>query len=184
MTGEKVWKVNLGLGISAPPITYTVDGKQYISLLVGWGGSGTLLGSTAAQHGWKYKVHPRRLYTFALDGKTPVPASPPPAFAQPVDPKDFKIDDKLAEHGQKLYATHCLWCHGGGVVSGGATPDLRESPIPLTRDAFTAVVKDGAKIVNGMPAFKEFKDEDVDGLMHYIRKRARESVAAAAVAKP
>jgi hypothetical protein len=38
-TGDKLWSVNSAHGISAPPITYTVDGKQYVSLLVGWGGS-------------------------------------------------------------------------------------------------------------------------------------------------
>ena len=27
-TGEVLWRQNLGLGISAPPITYEVDGKQ------------------------------------------------------------------------------------------------------------------------------------------------------------
>jgi quinohemoprotein ethanol dehydrogenase len=37
--GEMVWSADLGLGISAPPITYSVDGTQYVALLVGWGGS-------------------------------------------------------------------------------------------------------------------------------------------------
>ena len=39
-TGEPLWSYDLGLGISAPPITYAVDGKQYVALLVGWGGGG------------------------------------------------------------------------------------------------------------------------------------------------
>ncbi|MGE0861270.1 MAG: PQQ-dependent dehydrogenase, methanol/ethanol family [Gammaproteobacteria bacterium] len=174
-TGDKLWKTDLGLGISAPPITYSIDGKQYVSLLVGWGGGGTLLGSLAAQHGWKYKAHPRRLYTFALGAKTAMPPMPPKAYAQPVDPPDFKVDSQLAAHGKELYTTHCLWCHGGGMVSGGSAPDLRESPIPLTRDAFKAVVLGGAKVPNGMPQFKEFKDQDLDGLLHYIRQRARDT---------
>ncbi|MGB1885365.1 MAG: PQQ-dependent dehydrogenase, methanol/ethanol family, partial [Gammaproteobacteria bacterium] len=77
VSGERLWSLDLGSGISAPPVTYAVDGKQYVSLLVGWGGAGLISGSLAAQHGWKYKVHPRRLYTFAIDGDTPVPPSPP-----------------------------------------------------------------------------------------------------------
>ena len=36
-TGEEVWSTDLGLGVSAPPITYAVDGRQYVALLVGWG---------------------------------------------------------------------------------------------------------------------------------------------------
>ena len=180
-TGEPVWSVKVGLGISAPPITYAVDGKQYVSLLVGWGGSGLLFGSHAAQHGWKYKVHPRRLLTFALDGKMPMPAAPPPAFAVPLDPPGFIVEPKLAERGVALYAQSCILCHGAGVVSGGYASDLRESPLPLSREAFKAVVVDGARLANGMPRFRDFTDQDLDSLMHYIRQEAR--AAASAVAK-
>ena len=177
-TGDKLWSVQLGLGISSPPITYTVDGKQYVSLLVGWGGGGTLLGTMAAQHGWKYKVHPRRLYTFALDGKAPIPASPPQAFASPVDVPGFKIDEALAAHGGTLFTRSCMWCHGGGVVSGGAAPDLRESPLATSREALKNVVVDGALLANGMPRFGELTDKDIDGLLHYIRKQARVGLTA------
>ncbi len=34
-----LWTFNTGGGVSAPPITFTVDGKQYIALLVGQGGA-------------------------------------------------------------------------------------------------------------------------------------------------
>ncbi len=173
--GEQLWSVNVGSGISSAPISYSVDGKQYVSLLVGWGGGGTILGSLAAQHGWKYKAHPRRLFTFALDGKVAMPPSPPPALAQPIDPPDFKIDPALAERGRELFARSCLYCHGAGMVAGGQAPDLRESAIATSRDAFKSVVLDGAKRVNGMPPFQELKDEDIDGLMHFIRQRARET---------
>jgi alcohol dehydrogenase (cytochrome c) len=30
-----VWSFNAGTGINAPPITYSVNGKQYIAVLVG-----------------------------------------------------------------------------------------------------------------------------------------------------
>ena len=39
-TGNQVWSFNAGLGIIAAPMSYAVDGKQYIALLVGWGGTG------------------------------------------------------------------------------------------------------------------------------------------------
>ncbi len=178
--GTVLWSIKMGSGISSAPVTYTVDGKQYVSLLVGWGGGGTILGSLAAQHGWKYRVHPRRLYTFALDGKTPVPPSPPPAMAQVLDLPAFKIDSALAEHGRKLYAGVCLYCHGAGMVSGGTAPDLRESPIASDREAFKNVVQNGALVMNGMPQFKELQDRDIDALLHFIRLRARESKPAIA----
>ena len=54
--GEKLWGVKLQQGF-ANPVTYMVDGKQYVSVL-----SGRNRG---------------RLYTFTLDGNVPVP--PPPS---------------------------------------------------------------------------------------------------------
>ena len=177
VTGKKLWSTNLGLGISAPPVTYSIDGKQYVSLLVGWGGAGVISGSLAAQHGWKYKVHPRRLYTFALGSSKAVPPSPPPAYAIPVDLPDFKLDDELVSYGKQIYSESCTLCHGGGAVSGGGAPDLRESPLVLSRQTFVDVIINGAKFANGMPRFKDFGDREIDGLMHYVRERARVTAA-------
>lgn len=174
-TGEQLWSVDLGVGISAPPITYSIDGKQYVSLLVGWGGAGLISGTLAAQHGWAYKRHPRRLYSFALDAVVPVPASPPPYFEQAIDVPEMSIDAELVAHGQSIYGQSCFLCHGGGVVSGGYAPDLRASPLGLSRDAFVEVVKNGAKMSGGMPRFTHLKDREIDGLLHYIRREARKA---------
>lgn len=176
--GEELLDIDVGLGISAPPITYKLDDKQYVSVLVGWGGAGLIAGSLAAQHGWSYKSHPRRLMTFALDSKLAMPASPPPHFPQPIDVPEFAVDDDLAAHGLSVYSQTCFLCHGGGGVSGGNAPDLRASPLVLSRDAFVDVVKNGAKLSGGMPRFTYFTDKEIDGLMHYLRKQARKAVRA------
>ena len=34
-TLQEVWSFNVGTGINAPPITYSVNGKQYVAVLVG-----------------------------------------------------------------------------------------------------------------------------------------------------
>ena len=175
-TGEKLWSTQLGLGISAPPITYSVDGKQYVSLLVGPGGAALLTGSLQAQHGWKYGVHTRRMFTFALDGTQAIPETPPLTYAEPIDVPDFEINDELVEQGATLYAESCTWCHGGGGVAGGMAPDLRESPIVLSHGAFKTVVEGGAKVENGMPQFRHLGDREIDALTHYIRKMARNAV--------
>ena len=36
---DKLWSFNTGSGVNAPPVTFTVDGKQYIAILVGVGGA-------------------------------------------------------------------------------------------------------------------------------------------------
>ncbi len=34
-TLEELWRINVGTGINAPPMTYAVDGKQYIAIATG-----------------------------------------------------------------------------------------------------------------------------------------------------
>ncbi len=179
-SGKELWSVNVGSGISAPPITYSIDGKQYLSLLVGWGGSGLIAGSISAQHGWAYRVHPRRLFTFALDGKVAMPPSPPPYFPKPVDVPGFEVDPALARDGLQTYAQSCMLCHGGGVVSGGYAPDLRASPIPTSHEEFKEVVVRGRPEL-GMPRFRDFSDREIDGLLHYIRQQARKATSSTTV---
>ncbi len=36
---QKVWSFHTGAGVNAPPMTFTVDGKQYIAILAGVGGA-------------------------------------------------------------------------------------------------------------------------------------------------
>jgi alcohol dehydrogenase (cytochrome c) len=38
-TLQKLWEFNTGGGVNAPPMTFTVDGKQYVAILVGMGGA-------------------------------------------------------------------------------------------------------------------------------------------------
>ena len=38
-TLQKLWEFNTGGGVNAPPMTFSVDGKQYIAILVGLGGA-------------------------------------------------------------------------------------------------------------------------------------------------
>jgi alcohol dehydrogenase (cytochrome c) len=34
-TGKKLWRYNLGAGVNAPPVTYEVDGRQYVAVAAG-----------------------------------------------------------------------------------------------------------------------------------------------------
>ena len=39
-TWEELWSINVGTGFSAPPMTYAVDGRQYIAIASGISGVG------------------------------------------------------------------------------------------------------------------------------------------------
>src|SRR5947209_15512033 len=55
--GKLLWEFDSGIGIAAPPMTYQVDGTQYLAVLAGWGGP-EVLGNRATGKG---KVAPGKL---------------------------------------------------------------------------------------------------------------------------
>jgi quinohemoprotein ethanol dehydrogenase len=173
-SGEVLWSREMGVGTQAPPLTYSVDGVQYVAILAGWGGAPSLMGSLAAQHGWVGRRYPRRLLSFALDGDARLAESPPPLTkVEPIDDPAFAVDAALAERGKLGYTRNCSICHGVGAVAGGYAPDLRASPVPLDAAAFKAIVHGGALETRGMPRFDELSDKELDAIRHYLRQRAR-----------
>ena len=125
-TGKELWRYDLGLGISAPPITYAVNGRQYVAILVGWGGAlAGLGGPLSAAHGWAYGAQTRSLVAFSLDGKATLPKQPPPTFATPLK-ADFKVDPDAVEGGRRgvraLHRVPRAWRRGR---RHGAGPPLR-----------------------------------------------------------
>lgn len=173
--GKALWKFNAGLGIVASPISYEVSGTQYVSVLVGYGGS--TYGEGLFSAGWKFGAQPRRLLTFKLGGAARLPASAPPDLAvHPLDDPDYRIVRADIKAGRMLYTFRCGICHGINVVSSGApAPDLRESPIALSPDSLWQVVHEGALVERGMPAFKDLSRTDADKIFNYIRFAAREA---------
>ena len=169
-TGAELWRYDLGLGISAPPITYKLDGRQYVALLVGYGGSYTM-GFTPGlpDEGWAYGVHRRRLVAFALDGDVSLPPQPPPYKPEPLVYADFPLDESIVMQGAMLYGTYCGICHGGGSVANAMAPDLRASAVPLDATGFAEVVREGSRANRAMPPFAALTDEELKAIRHYLR---------------
>jgi quinohemoprotein ethanol dehydrogenase len=179
LTGEQLWDENLGLGISAPPITYSVNGRQYLAILVGWGGAMSALGGQEmADYGWAYGDHTRRLLAFSLDGTRTVPVSAPPRVPTPLATSDFIVDGATAESGELDYESICSFCHGGAAIAAGMAPDLRASGVILSADTFEQVVRGGALASRGMPPFADFSDAELNQMRHYIRQQAEIALAA------
>jgi quinohemoprotein ethanol dehydrogenase len=171
--GEDVWKLYAGVAVTGVPITYSVDGEQYVSITAGpLHGASAAFGSVSAQWGWDSRIHPRRLLTFKLDGKAKVPPTPPPVRAEPLPAPQFELDEAQVVAGLRQYM-RCMLCHGPGAVAGGNAPDLRASPVLLSKEAFSDVVQGGTLVENGMPGFPELSDSALEQLRHYIRAKAR-----------
>jgi quinohemoprotein ethanol dehydrogenase len=173
VTGKEHWKFNAGLGIIAAPISYLANGKQYISVLVGWGGTSAGM-SSVLDVGWKYGAQTRRLLTFALGGKAALPIEPGRDMkVHALDDPDLVINEADVAAGRNL-SVACLACHGAGFRGAGAPgPDLRESAIALRLDTFSQLLREG-RMEKGMPQFKSLTDDQIRQLHAYLRARARE----------
>ncbi|MFT4027470.1 MAG: PQQ-dependent dehydrogenase, methanol/ethanol family [Novosphingobium sp.] len=175
--GQRLWRYYVGMGIVAAPMTYRVGGKQYVSILAGYGSAAAAI-SHVANIGWKFGVHPRRILTFVLDGKARLPETPPPnPQIEPLDDPDLVLSAADVAQGEELYH-RCLGCHGREAIGAGGAPDLRESPIALGKDSFLAVVHDGVLLERGMPSFAMLPPEQLLKIHAYIRSRARAELRA------
>jgi len=139
-TGRELWEARVGTGIGAGPITYEVDGRQYVTVVAGWGGAFALGGGPAAQQG--NSDARGRVVTYTIPADAPPPT--PEQMAAVLDAPGALAD------GGRLFHKNCAECHGGSGISGSkAIPDLRHTPLPY--EAFDAVVRQGLKANNGMP---------------------------------
>jgi quinohemoprotein ethanol dehydrogenase len=172
--GKQLWQFDAQLGIIAPPITYAVQGKQYVSILVGWGGARGAVAVVLDPLGWKYGAQPRRLLTFALDsnGKLP-PATPPDVTFSPAVNSNIQTEPAAVERGSSVYNNSCVVCHGVGATAGGLAPDLRASTTFFDLGALTAILRHGSLTARGMPKFDELADSDIASLQQYVASRAR-----------
>jgi quinohemoprotein ethanol dehydrogenase len=72
--GEKLLEIQTGRTGMAPPITYEIDGKQYVAFMGGAGRGAATMGPTDEKVG-----NPPLLFVFELDGKAALPAAAGPA---------------------------------------------------------------------------------------------------------
>ncbi len=167
--GEKLWEVAVGTGVIAPPVTYEVDGAQYVSVLAGWGGSFAMAGGTATGG----IPAPGRLLTFRLDGKQKLPFTMAQKLPD-VKTIEFEASPETITAGAVLFAQQCATCHGLAAMSGGATPDLRYSQTGIF-DRYKQIVLEGLFADAGMPSFKgRLSAEEVDAIRAYVLKRRSE----------
>jgi quinohemoprotein ethanol dehydrogenase len=174
--GKDLWSFNAAVAVTGVPITYSINGRQYLTITSGpLNGSTAAYGSASARWGWTSQGFPRRLLTFALNGKVLLPPASASSFAKPLAAPELQIDPAKVAAGSREYV-RCLLCHGTAAIAGGNAPDLRASPVPLSASGFAAIVRDGALVSRGMPQFAELSDAQLESLRHYVRARAREAL--------
>ena len=168
--GKQLWQFDAGTGIMAAPMTYSVDGVQYVSVMAGWGGPTATF--NAPNHG-KMKPGYGRILTFALGGKATVPVRAFGHSGPPTPAITINASPQMIHDGQLLYTANCAQCHGLAVVAG-PLPDLRYATRQV-HEQFQAIVLGGARSTLGMPSFKDLLTADqVKNIQAYVLSRAAE----------
>jgi PQQ-dependent dehydrogenase (methanol/ethanol family) len=169
--GQQLWTFDAGTGIIAPPVTYNVDGVQYVTVMAGWGGSTALFnapGSGPVKPGFG------RMVTFTLNGTAVLKA---PAFGHKEPPSpaiSASAPPRTVHEGDLLFNDHCAGCHGVNAVAG-PLPDLRYAS-KETLEGIEGIVLGGSRAPAGMPSFaKILNGPQVRAIRAYIVSRAREA---------
>jgi quinohemoprotein ethanol dehydrogenase len=147
--GKPLAEINVGTSIMAAPMTYELDGEQYVALLAGFGGAlgGSYpQGTAAARYG-----NAGRIVAFKIGGGgVPLPAAvdrssafPRPAVARFGTPAQIDLGDALLQR-------HCSHCHAN--ETSGAVPDLRRMT-GQTHAEFDSIVLQGSRASKGMGSF-------------------------------
>ena len=162
ISGKTLWQSATGTGVVAPPISYELDGTQYIAVMAGWGGAAGLAnfsGDAPPSRG--------RLLVYALGGKGTIPTPPDlPVLSEAPPPRNGTIAS--FERGALVYSYNCEVCHGIQVEQGTILPDLRYMSNG-THDRFESIVLGGLLKSVGMKSFaKELSKADVRDLHNYL----------------
>jgi quinohemoprotein ethanol dehydrogenase len=151
VSGKVLHRINVGTGIMAAPMSYEIDGEQYVAVNAGFGGALNVAyppGAVAAE-----RENRERLIVFKVGGKPPElpPLRETIAFTEA--PAQYRGDAEAVKRGGALYGAYCGRCHGGKDGMGGY-PNLWKM-VPETHDAFDAIVLEGAFVDAGMAGFAD-----------------------------
>jgi quinohemoprotein ethanol dehydrogenase len=163
-TGNVLKVIQTGSHIMAAPMTYAVDGEQFVALQAGYGGAAITVGPIPPKSAaFKYE-NTNRIIAFKLGGG----AVPKPApvveerFAEP--PKQTAAKAEI-DAGEVLFVQECSRCH---VLGPSSTPDLRRLNSGL-HAAFKEILLHGALAPAGMERFDDtLSDKDADNIHAYL----------------
>ncbi len=162
-TGTPLWRYDTEVGVMAAPISYAIDGEQYIAVAAGWGGAFGLI----VRLDEKNVIPQSRILVFKLGAKNSLPVSDNSLELVEIPPQTDATSEQLDE-GLRLYTNHCLVCHGAGVSSAKSIPDLRNLPMVFYEN-FDKVVREGMMESAGMPNFgKVLSKNDVQDIYAYV----------------
>ncbi len=163
-TGRILKSIQTGSHLMAAPMTYVVNGEQYVAVQAGYGGAAITVGTIPPHSAALKYQNVNRIIAFKLGGPAvpPPPAREPTRFVKP--PAQTASADRILA-GEVKFVQECSRCH---VLGPSVTPDLRNLA-PGLQTMFKDIVLRGAVAPTGMERFDDILTEgDVDDIHAYL----------------
>ncbi|MDR0781550.1 MAG: PQQ-dependent dehydrogenase, methanol/ethanol family [Pseudomonadales bacterium] len=171
-SGAQLWhSTPTHTGVAAAPVTYTVNGEQYVAVVAG------------RSNGNYYAPDYSRLLVFKQGAAQVLPE--PVSYTPPtLNPPQATASIEQVARGAEIYGHNCWICHGdvgsaGGPLRRGLFPELAVSPTLNSQELFDAVVLQGVRSANGMVSFANVVNADgAADLRAYLIERANAALNA------
>jgi quinohemoprotein ethanol dehydrogenase len=159
--GQLLKQIDVGTSMMAAPMTYRINGEQYVAVMAGYGGGLLFEAFPAGSAPLKYGNG--RIIGFKLGGgDVPKPTALPESPPVELPPREGNAKQIAA--GEVLYNRYCARCHVFGV---GLLPDLRRMN-PGTHSVFYEIVLHGAYQAKGMARWDDvLSHEDAEAIHAY-----------------
>ena len=169
-TGAELWSYDNQAATLAGPISYAVDGEQYIAVPAGYGTSFFLInGFFAPKEGAPVSA---RVYAFKLAGRAQKPQITLTRIPTP-QPPVLQVTADEYRRGTALYENYCLPCHGIAAITGGVLPDLRKSGRLHDAELWKRAVVGADLAARGMPRFERYVTAaDAELIRAYVARQA------------
>ncbi len=164
-SGKRLAAIAMGSSMMAAPMTYRVNGVQYVAVVAGYGGGGVILGTPLDPESAAYRYgNAGRIIALKIGG--PAPPLPPLRTDPPLpEPPARPVDAAQIAAGEVLYNRYCSRCH---VMGRGNLPDLRRIQ-PATHTIFNAIVLGGLYTMKGMGRFDDvLAPADAEAIHAYV----------------
>jgi PQQ-dependent dehydrogenase (methanol/ethanol family) len=169
--GKKLWQYKSDSAVLAGPMTYELDGEQYIAVAQGSGGTVMI---TVGDELMKKKTNQNKLLVFKKGrfNQTVSIASNELATIKALGHK-VNTDPAVIKQGESLYHNNCGSCHGINALSNYVVPDLRYMS-EQTHSDFASIVIGGTRTHKGMIGFYETLGlDDVDAIHAYLANKQK-----------
>jgi len=171
--GTPLWQYQSDSAILAGPISYELDGEQYIAVAQGSGGTVML---TVGEELMRNKVNQNKLLVFKRSDFEQTRSHADlrqEANLAAILPLTQKVDSdpETIKKGEVLYGQNCASCHGISAKSNHIVPDLRYMT-EQTHNDFIGIVLGGAYAHKGMIGFYETLDtDDAEAIHAYLKDK-------------